>query len=322
MRRGKLMLTSHRATRKLPNRKLLFAVPQGHKDDFAALLDAYHDNGIEVQMCVYNEGMPDARNLAAEHPGLDALLLAGPARFAPRTALPGPFVANSNGKLIPAAWLPIKNAATNRRFAQAAARVQQRARQRSTVALLSQWHPKYLRMSDRLEALLQQPVQTFRWTGDVISRDGLVDALSAGLGMALYVGHGRPIGWVGYFGMRIRHFEGFAGEPLGALLSLCCRTASRRRTGLSYAEALPLMGVAASSFAAVMETRHTDNTRWAVRICESLAAGADTLGELIVRAAPSTASASTPYRLIGDPLAPLLAEAAGAKRAAAVTTYP
>jgi hypothetical protein len=218
--------------------------------------------------------------------------------------------------------LPIKNSATNRRFADAAARVQQRARQKSTVALLSQWHPRYLRMSDRLESLLHQPIETFRWTGDIITREGVVDGLSSGLGMALYVGHGRPVGWVGYYGMRTHHFESFSGQPLGALLSLCCRTASRRRTGLSYTEALPLLGVTASAFGAVTETRHTDNTRWAVRICECLSEGVDTLGELIVRAAPPNSSATTPYRLIGDPLAPLAAEFIGAERAAAVVTYP
>lgn len=316
------MLTSHKATRKLHERRLLFAVPQNHQDDFAGLLDAYRRKGIHVDLVPYGEDMPDARDLAFRSKGLDAILLAGSARLAPRTVLPGPFVEDATGRQFPAAWLPIKTAASNRRFAHAAARVHQRARQKFTVALLSQWHPKYLRMSDRLQALLQKPIETFRWTGDVITREGLVDALSAGLGLALYVGHGRPLGWVGYFGMRGHHFEDFDGEPVGAMLSLCCRTASRWRTGLSYSETLPLMGVAASSFGAVTQTRHTDNTRWASRICESLATGPETLGELIVRAAPPLASARSPYRLIGDPLAPLMAETSGAKRAAAVKTYP
>jgi hypothetical protein len=140
--------------------------------------------------------------------------------------------------------------------------------------------------------------------------------------LGIYVGHGRPIGWVGYRGLRAHHFEHFGGEPLGAIVSLCCRTASRRRTGLSYAEALPLAGVAAASFGAVTDTRHTDNTRWAVRMCETVLEGVDTIGELVVRSAPPSASATSAYRIMGDPLAPLSAPRTGETRARAVRTYP
>jgi hypothetical protein len=156
----------------------------------------------------------------------------------------------------------------------------------------------------------------------VIGRDEVIDALGSGLGLAIYVGHGRSVGWVGYRGLRARHFDSFRGEPMGGVVSLCCRTASRRRTGLSYAESLPLRGVTAASFGAVSETRHTDNTRWAIRICETLALGVDTLCELIARSAPPNSSATAPYRLIGDPFAPLAAENSGAKRAGAIPTYP
>lgn len=308
-------------TRKLPDRTLLFAVPQAHPDDFADLLKAWQASGIGVEIVEYASDMPDLGALAAQRPRLDAALLAGPARYAPNTALSGPIVLNGAGKSIPAAWFPIKNAENNRRFAAAAARVHGRARQATGVALLGQWHPRYLRLADRIETLLKNEHRTFRWTSEAIGREEVVEALGAGLGLGLYLGHGRPVGWVGYYGMRARHFEHFAGEPLGGLLSLCCRTASRRRTGLSYAEALPMLGVAAASFGAVRETLHTDNTRWAVRICEALLAGVDSLGELIVRAAPPNASAVLPYRLIGDPLAPLRGEVAGLKRAGRVKTY-
>jgi hypothetical protein len=291
-------------------------------DDFAALFDAYREHGIAVTVETYAGDLPDAGHLAAQDGNLDAVLLAGSARHAPRTALRGPSVVNGAGRAIPAAWFPLKDRESSRRFAAAAARVHRRARQQVTVALLAQWNPRYLRVADRLEALLGRPVRTLRWTEDVIGRSELVEALGAGLGLGLYVGHGRPVGWAGYHGMRRRHFEAFAGEPLGGMLSLCCRTASRRRTGLSYAEALPLLGVTALSFGATTDTRHTDNTRWAIRICDGLAAGADSVGSLIVRAAPLDPAAAAPYRLIGDPLAPLAAEAAGARRAAAVKTYP
>jgi hypothetical protein len=301
---------------------LLLAAPRAHVPEFAALLDAWQDNGVAVEVSAYDRDIPDVAALAARCAGLDAVLLAAPARYAPRTMLPGPFLQNGEGRIIAAAWLPVRGAASVRRFSEAAARVQRRRRQTPTLALLGQWHPKYLKLSDRVQDLVKRPVRAFRWTSDIIGREAVVEALGAGLALGVYLGHGRASGWVGYYGMRTRHFESFHGEPLGSLLSLCCRTASRRRTGLSFAEALPLLGVAAASFGAVTETRHTDNTRWVVRISERLGNGADTVGELLVRAAPPNLEASAPYRLIGDPLAPLRAETAGARRAAAVITYP
>jgi len=191
------------------------------------------------------------------------------------------------------------------------------------VALLGQWHPRYLRVTERIAALLESCARTLRWTGDVIGRDDMVRALGTGLGLGFYVGHGRPSGWVGYQGVRQHHFSApYGGEPIGALLSLCCRTASRRRIGLSYAESLPLQGVAAASFGATSDTLHTDNTRWAIGLCDALLGGAETVGELIVRGAPPSASACAPYRLIGDPLAPLASARTAVFNALAVTTYP
>jgi hypothetical protein len=300
----------------------LFAAPLRHLGEFGALLAAYAETGVSVHLHGYSDSMPAASELVARSEGMDAVLLAGPARHAPSTALPGPFLTSPDGRRVPAGWLPIKGAGPTRRFVQAAARVRARRRTRRSVVILGQWHPRYLHVADRLEQLLAKRVRTFRWTADVIAREDLIGALGSGLGLGIYVGHGRPIGWVGYRGLRASHFDGFRGEPLGSVMALCCRTASRRRTGLSYAEALPLLGVTGASFAAVRETRHLDNTRWAVRVCEAVAAGVETIGDLVVSSAPLNPSASAPYRIVGDPLAPLATETAGERRAAAVRTYP
>lgn len=308
----------------MPERRLLlFVVPKTQRADFSELTDAWQAHGIGVEVIEYGDTWPNVAELTAQFPDLDAVLLAGPARFAPRTALPGPILENGAGRKIPAAWFPIRNPESTRRFAAAAAAVHRRPRQTPGVALLGQWHKRYLRLADRLETLLQNELPTLRWTGELIGREEVVKALGSGLGLALYVGHGRPAGWVGYYGMRAHHFEHFDGEPLGGMLSLCCLTASRWRTGLSYSEALTLQGVAAASFGAVKPTLHTDNTRWAVRICEALTSdGVGSLGELIVRAAPPNPSAVQPYRLIGDPLAPLVARKEGLRRAKKVKIYP
>lgn len=304
-------------------RRLLLVAPAAQLDDLGLLMQAWRERGVEVLVQAFEHTLPAGAGLLDGQVGIDAVMLAGDARRAPATVLPGPFLVDAAGRRVPAAWLPLRDAAANRSFAAMAARVQRRARQQMAVALLGQWHPRYLRVTDRIAALLEARARTLRWTGDVIGRDELLRALGTGLGLGLYVGHGRPSGWVGYQGVRRHHFETpRVGEPLGALLSLCCRTASRRRIGLSYAEALPLQGVAAASFGATSDTLHTDNTRWAIGLCDALAAGADSVGELIVRAAPPAAEACTPYRLIGDPLAPLASARAAVTQALAVTTHP
>ena len=306
----------------MPKRRVLLAAPRARMPDLAALVEAWRDADVRVERVAFDEAIPDLHGLIGARDDLEAALVAGPARRAPAIVLEGPFALDRRGRRVPVAWLPITSPAVLRRFAAAAARVHRRARERTTVAVLGQWHPRYLHLADRIEKLLDRRVRTFRWTSEVIGREELVQALGSGLGLAIYVGHGRSIGWVGYRGLRARHFDSFCGEPLGGVVSLCCQTASRHRTELSYAESLPLQGITAASFGAVTETRHTDNTRWAVRICDTLASGVDTLGDLIARAAPPNLSATTPYRLIGDPLAPLAAENNGAKRAEIVPTYP
>jgi hypothetical protein len=286
------------------------------------LLRAWRGAGLRVEQQAYDSALPDIAADVKARQDLAAVLLVGSSRRAPATVLPSPFVTDHAGKRVPTAWLPATDARSLRRFATAAARVHRRGGRQPGVALLSQWHPRYLHIVDRMETLLRDGHKVFRWTSDVILREGLVEAMGSGVGLGVYVGHGRPIGWVGYHGMRSRHFQGFAGEPMGAVLSLCCRTASRRRTGLSYAEALPLQGVAAASFGATSDTLHTDNTRWAVAVCDVLKEGVSTVGELITRAAPSSPNAVSPYRLIGDPLAPLASPAAALRRAHAVQVYP
>jgi hypothetical protein len=303
-------------------RRLLLAAPRDCMHNLRALVSAWREDGVTVERQPFDDVMPDLAAQVRMRDDLSAALLVGPARRAPATALPAPFVVDRGGRRVPIGWLPATNSASVRRFASTAARVHRRRSAGSGMALFGQWHPSYLRIVDRMETLLQHHHRVFRWTSDVIGREDLIGAMGSGLGLGVYVGHGRPIGWVGYHGLRSRHFDGFAGEPMGALLSLCCRTASRRRAGLSYAEALPLLGVAAASFGATSDTRHADNTRWAVSICNVLTKGVSTIGDLLVEAAPGSPRAVSAYRLIGDPLAPLATPVEAVKRADAVRVYP
>ncbi len=303
-------------------KRLLIAYPDNRVGDISCLMAAYQKAGIQTRVHLYS-GKPLASNLDSSLLNeVDALLLVGDRRFAPGTVVSGPFIEDQTGRRMPVSWLPIKDQEDLTRFAETIRRVHSRVRQKPGLAMLGQWHPRYLQLSDRVEAILKDRVQTFRWTSDVIGRNDLVAALGSGLGMSLYVGHGRPIGWVGYYGMRAHHFDQFSGSPMGCIMSLCCRTASRRRTAISYAEALPMMGVAAASFGAIRETRHTDNTRWIVRICESLLQGVDNLGDLLLSSAPANPEAVQYYRIIGDPFAPLYTDLSSLAKAEGVQTYP
>jgi len=301
-------------------RSLLLVAPGACTGDLDPLLAAYASRRIQVARWTYTGAVPREPELAAAAALHDAVLLIGRRARAPRTVLAGPLLDTPGGRRVPVGWVPVVDSPSLRRFATAAARVHTRSRKAATVALLSQRHPRFRRLAARIETILDdRPV--FRWTADRLVPEDMLAGLTSGLGAAIYVGHGRPCGWVGYYGLRAHHFDDFAGEPVGAILSLCCLTASRRRVGLSFAEALPLRGVCGAVLAAVSNTRHTDNTRWAVRLSSAMLAGASDLGELVHEALPPGSPLAADYRIIGDPLTPLLAPVAGGRRARTVEVH-
>lgn len=267
------------------------------------LFDAWAREGRDVRLDV--AGIPDAERLGSLAGESGAVLVIGPRNRSPRTVLPGPVVWTGD-RAVPVAWLPRTSFADLRTFAVAAAAVHARSRGGSrTLAVLGERHPRFDRLAegilrvareDRSGALVPR-----RWTAYDVDRADLARRLGRGPGLAVYVGHGRPIGWVGYAGLRIHHLS--AAEPVGAIVSLTCKTASRRRTGLSFAEALPLHGIAAAALGAVGPTLHTANARWAVRLTRA-AAAASSIGDLIVASATGDPS-DVSYRLLGDPTAPL-----------------
>jgi hypothetical protein len=252
--------------------------------------------------------VPDPEGLAALADRAEAVLVIGPRVRSPRTVLPGPCVQTGNGRSVPVAWLP--DTGDLGTFARAAARVHRRAMSRReaprTFAVLGERQPRFDRLAERVLRLAREDTTgrlvPARWTAYEVDRGEVALRLGRGPGLAVYVGHGRPVGWVGYAGLRAHHLEPY--EPVGALVSLTCRTASRRRTGLSFAEALPLRGVAAATLGAVGPTLHTANARWALRLTRA-ASTASTIGDLVAAVAPHDPAASA-YRLIGDPTAPLL----------------
>jgi hypothetical protein len=248
-----------------------------------------------------------------------AVLVVGPRQRSPHTVLPAPVLTAPDGRIVPAAWLPATSTADLARFARTALAVHARRTDTAsghdgqrTLAVLGERHPRFDRLADRIVRIggegAVDGVEVRRATAYELRRCDLVDLLATGPALGLYVGHGRPVGWVGYAGTRAHHLADAVARaghrPAAAVVSLTCQTASRRNTGLSFAEALPLRGVAAATLGAVSSTVHTGNARWALRIARDLGT-ASTIGELVAMVAPHDPHATT-YRLLGDPTAPLL----------------
>lgn len=287
------------------------------------LLEAYSKAGYAVATVSSIDGLVDRDTLKGLAEASAAILVIGDRRRAPRTVLEGPVIRRKDGTAIPVGWLPDTGEEALARFARRAAEVHQRSDEERPVAVLGQWQRQYIDLAGRIERQLgHQDQVVVTWTSDLVFREEMLEGLQAGLSLAIYVGHGRPIGWVGYRGIRGHHFEPERGEPMGALFSLCCRTASRRRTGLSFAEAVPLSGLAAASFGAVNDTFHVDNSHWALALCRKLADGPTSIGQLVVDALPLHDRAVDAYRILGDPLAPLRGASGSSHRAKSVPVYP
>lgn len=303
----------------------MIVLPQGMRQDMTPLIDAYRSNAITAELLTYDNDrmfLSHTENFCSLGAGFDALLIAGPWRRSPRQVLPGPFICSGKSR-VPVAWLPVKDQASFHTAITTAAAVQSRAKERPGVAVLAQRHPRFLSVASRVQHVLadSNSVNVFKWTSDLLLKEEMIKGLGCGIGCAMYLGHGRPIGWVGYYGTRIHDFTPSFKRPMGTLLSLCCLTASRKRVGLSFAETMVLNGITASAFAAVSKTMHLDNTRWAIRMCDSLNNGITTLAELVLDACPPEPRAWRDYRIIGDPFAPVSSCKGSTSRARAIRVY-
>jgi Peptidase family C25 len=301
-------------------------------DALTPLRRAYARRGIGevVSPSVSPPAPGDVAELAAQ---ADAVLLTYPRSRSPRTVVPWPAVLLTDGRRVPVGIVPAVGDSVER-FAMTAASVHLRAitalqgaagrgepTPSTSVALLAQRTPRYIDLAGRIRRLLHErdyaDNAVFWWPADEIVRDDVVQGLTTGLAVAVYVGHGRPRGWVGYAGVRAHHLAG-AAEAGAVVVSLACQTLSRHHTGLSFSEALVVQGNTAAAIGAVSKTRHVANARWSLRIVDALAAGASTAGELLVAAEPDDALGGC-YRLIGDPMAPLLDAPGGREAARALT---
>ncbi len=291
-------------------------------DALGPLTAAYRHNGI-AEVPVVVAGIPTLSELIERAEHVDAILLVYPRQRSPNTVVPWPAAVTASGRRVPIGLVPAQRGSLEQ-FAAAAARVHGRRRHghpEASIALLAQRSTRYIDLAGRIRRLLtsgQRPAEsTFWWPADEIIRDDVTRGLGHGLAAALYVGHGRPSGWVGYAGIRDHHLAD-VDDACGVIISLACQTLSRRRIGLSFGEALVAQGSAAATIGAVSVTNHIANARWSLRLADALINGASTAGELLAAAEPDIGVGRC-YRLIGDPMAPLL-DAPGARAAARALT--
>jgi hypothetical protein len=305
-------------------KQLLLMLPENLRQHFSPLVEAWREQNISTGFYEYQDrNIPGENDLTGMAKGFDAVMLAGDSRFSPQKVISKPFI-TIDDKKIPVGWLPVKDAETLSRFINTASEIQKRKKNRVAVGLLSQRTSQYLQVIEKMEKELKgqsKEITSFRWTSELVFPEDMLMGINCGIGAAIYVGHGRPVGWSGYFGIRMQHFIDFANEPVGSVLSLCCNTASRKNVGVSFSENLVMEGISASAFGAIRTTLFSDNTRWAVNVCHSLGKGITTIGDLITDAAPMSKSGITSYRLIGDPLAPLYAGTESIRFAKKIKVY-
>ena len=299
-------------------------LPENLRQHFSPLVSAWNEQKISVEFHEYpGNKIPGEDYISEAAKGFNAIMLAGNSRVAPATVISKPFITLDRTK-IPVGWLPVKNPATLLKFVRTATSIQKRKKKAITIGLLSQRLPKYLKVADKMENELKgqaSRIKSFRWTSELVFPEDMLTGINCGLGAAIYLGHGRPVGWAGYYGIRMHHFLDFVNEPAGTIISLCCHTASRRNVGISFSENLVMDGISASAFGAIKSTLFTDNTRWAVNICHSLEKGITTIGELIADASPMSLSGVNSYRLIGDPFAPLFSSSEAVRAAKKIKIY-
>lgn len=297
------------------------AAPRSVLEELRPLIRA-HERRRQVRVhALADDASPPLKRLRELAAGADGLLLVGNRRRSPRTALPGLFVADPEGRRVPVGWLP-SVASGLATFAFAAARVARRTSERpGPLAVLGQWDNRYLHLATRLERRLggrAAGLHALRWTAERLTRDDLVRGLRYGVGAAVYFGHGRPTGWAGYHGLRAHHLTEPSGEPVGAVLSVTCLTASRWQTGLAFSEAIVLGGAASGAVGAVTTVEHLQNMRWMLGLARALRDGETLLGPALLRAAPERPDQAEPYRLVGDPLAQLVGAPTAGRRSSAL----
>jgi hypothetical protein len=249
--------------------------------------------------------------------GAAAVLVVGDARLSPRRALPGVFLRASNGRHVPAGWLPDAGKRLQT-YALAAAEVQRRSARdarRGPFVFLNERDERAMSAVDQVVAAMPDRERAFRWTSERISRPDLIRALQGGQGAAFYFGRGAARGLAGYGGFTKSDAHLASGHALGSLLCLTCSVSSRPHHGLSFCEEAVLSGMCAASLGATGETLHQVNLQLGLAFAQALHSPAITTLSGLLLSSCVPAALLNRYRIVGDPLAKLVGHQDSLQRA-------
>jgi Peptidase family C25 len=247
-----------------------------------------------------------------------SLLVIGKARRTAGASLPGVFLETPDGRRVPVGWLPDVGDRLET-YARAAAEVQLRRvvdAATGPFVLLGEFDGRALDTVQQVARVMPQNTPVFQWTAERLRRQDLISALRCGPGAAFYFGHATAAGWAGYAGFDKTDAVLASGDPLGAILSVSCSVAARPRKGLSFCEELVLSGLCAAALGAGRRTLHHQNVELGVALAQALASTM-TLADLLF-AARISGEALARYRIVGDPLAPLIGHSKSLDQARAV----
>jgi hypothetical protein len=236
------------------------------------------------------------------------LLVIGKARRWPGTTVSGVFLETDNDHRVVIGWLPNMEERLEA-YADAAAKVQLRRTDtaaRGPFVLLGELEERALDAVKGVTAQMPKDTPVFQWTAERLRRQDLISALRCGPGAAFYFGHATASGWAGYGCFDKTDAALAAGNPLGAVLSLSCSSAARPPKGLSFCEEMVLSRLCAASLGATRRTLHQQNVKLGLALAQALASGPIvTLADLLL-ATHIPRYVLAKYRVVGDPLAPLI----------------
>ncbi len=279
-----------------------------YKKHLQPLISTWLDKGFRVHVeFTEQHETPTSRALQDIATASDAVMMLYPVRKSPAAMVQAPFLQVGSRKVV-VGLVPVSDIKSLQNFTDTAVEVHRRKTVDQPVTLLAQRMPRYLQVTDRIYHELKQEVHpVFRWSSDLVFAGDMLYGINQGPSVCLYLGHGRPSGWSGYFGIRSHHITAFRNKPSAAIISLCCWTAARKRVKHSFCESLIMNGITPFAVGAVKPTLFTENTRWAINFIQAIRSGAMTAGELVRLSCPTQRSVAH-YRFFGDPTVPLLAD--------------
>src|SRR5215217_963219 len=184
--------------------KLLVILTKAHKNPLRPLVEMWKAKGHLVRFSYYEgRDVPGKEAIIHIAQNADAVMILAPANRAASTLIDAP-VLHVGERIVPVSLVPVPDEATLLSFVATTLEVHRRTGVNQAIALLAQRFPRYLKVTDKIYQELHKEgsVKAYKWTSDVIHPGDMLYGINQGAGICLYMGHGRPSGWVGYYGIR------------------------------------------------------------------------------------------------------------------------